>query len=193
MNLIDTIPRIEAWNAARYAREYNEQLAIALLEEEINEAYTALLLLQDLGLTYEERLNAFCEFIDGLGDIFFVAVGVLWKLDKQWSFSDVQWLAMTAHHEFTEAIVLIPVDPIAGVKQVLANVLAIASNTLSYEDFFEVVTAICDSNDSKAIHKVASDVKANSGSHGKGPDYFPPTEVLMEITLKYIVEVPNAA
>ncbi len=184
MTLLDAIPRIEAWNAARYDRVYNEQLASALLIEEINELYTAIDLPID---TYEDQLNRFVEIIDALGDIFFVAVGVLWKLNAVWSFHDVLYLRndLTVYDEAlaTKDVNLISTDPVAGAKLILAKVLRVASMTLANEDFANTVMAICDSNDSKAVKKTDATIKANID---KGAEYFSPTEVLMEIAAKYV-------
>jgi len=183
MTLLDAIPRIEAWNAARYDRVYNEQLAIALLREEIDEYYVAL----DMPVAmYEDRLNRLVEIVDALGDIFFVAIGVLWKLNKPWFFHDVLCL----RNDLTEYGYFIPADfrflskdPIAGAKLVVAKVLRAASYLITNEDFTNVVIAICDSNDSKAIKKTSANIKANID---KGADYFPPTEALMGIAAKYV-------
>jgi len=183
MTLLEAIPRIEAWNAARYDREYNEQLASALLLEEINEFYEA------VGLpivTYEDRLNRFVDIIDALGDVFFVAVGVLWKLNKQWSFHDVLYIRndLTAYNFLKSTDVsLISTDPVACAKLVLAKVLHMASLTMTDEDFANTVMAICDSNDSKAVKKTDAAIKANID---KGAEYFSPTEALMEIAAKYV-------
>jgi len=180
MTLLDAIPRIEAWNAARYDREYNEQLASALLLEEINEFYEA------VGLpivTYEDRLNRFVEIIDALGDVFFVAVGVLWKLNKPWSFNDVLYIRNDFNFLKSTDVNLISTDPVACAKLILAKVLHMASLAMTNEDFANTVMAICDSNDSKAIKKTDAAIKANID---KGAEYFSPTEALMEIAAKYV-------
>lgn len=59
------ITRIINWNKARYSQEYNQDLQIKLLTEEVNELV--------LSITDVDRLDA-------LVDIVYIAIGAMWKM-----------------------------------------------------------------------------------------------------------------
>ena len=166
----DIIESICKWNKARYAQEYNEELTIALLEEEFTELTSAI-----------DKKDT-VEIADALGDIFYVAVGAIWKSGV--SAEDIK--------AGLDAIDQIAVPPIHLVIRwyksdpqiaVLAHVCISAMRTLtallnSEGRAFAVIRAICDSNDSKVVVKTASHIKANID---KGPNYYSPKAVITKI------------
>ncbi len=64
-NNYNIVHRCIQWNAARYNREYDSNLAIKLLLEETDELFAA---------------DQFVDVLDAVGDITFVAIGVMWKM-----------------------------------------------------------------------------------------------------------------
>lgn len=170
MNDLHTVfNRVSAWNAQRYEQVYNQTLAVTLLREEYN----------------EWRLDKLpVKKLDGLCDVVYVALGVVWKANV-----DSALIVMAQHRslETADAIVnafelnpayfinsiidVLESEPAYPVEQAMMNIVALAtaqamSMGLSYDQFIEALLVVCDSNDSKSIKKVASDVKANAGDKG---------------------------
>lgn len=168
-DISELFTRVADWNSKRYAREYNHHLGMSLLTEEM-----------------EEYIDAETEVdqLDALGDIVYVAMGILWKLNIP-----AQDLNTTAEEASNTVIALFEanaIDPIYLASGVLlqmtldnefptsfgAQLLVILCLTqmtgfgLSHEEVLDAMYIICDSNDSKSIKKVASDVKANDGDKG---------------------------
>jgi len=172
MNTDSIIESICNWNAARYEQEYNAELTEKLLLEELNE------------LKFSVEKDTIIGTLDALGDIFYVTVGALWKqgytprgietlLDHlEGSFYDgmppsvaVLW-HVSANKEYTLGFIALAV--ISKLEFLLG----------SSEEAFNVIRAICISNDTKEIQRVDSSVKANID---KGEHYTPPTKMLEEI------------
>ena len=167
------------WNAARYDRVYNHDLAVALIEEEYQEWFD-----NDDPV---EKLDALC-------DLAYVAFGMLWKLNVDVENDNVLEIIIPPHPKMA------PIYHLSGIiamwkggkltgHEAAHNILASVCNQAchvgyTYEEFVEAMQAVCDSNASKAIKKTASDVKANGND--KGSTYVPPTEALNVIYLKMI-------
>lgn len=180
------------WNAARYDQLLDIDLASKLLAEEINETFAT---------------NDTIEVLDGVGDIVFVAIGVLWKagIDQDvineifgydttapntplgpFNLANVpltRWLNVSSYAT-TDLV-----SEVDTVEQAMAVTMAMNSLTIALvrlteygfqHKFYEVVDAICDSNNTKALpsSKVDPSVKANVD---KGQSFVPPTAALLAI------------
>lgn len=183
MNSLQTVfERVANWNSKRYEQDYNHALAISLLREEYN----------------EWRLDKEpVKKLDGLCDVVFVAAGVAWKTKANWV--DLSKHLSMSMDEFLGATDSINVQPaymlgaLIDVYEVEAEyttvaamadmiLLALAQATymgLTPDQFIEALLVVCDSNDSKSIKKVASDIKANAGD--KGPYFVAPEPRLQAI------------
>jgi len=170
----DILESICEWNEARYEREHCTALTGELLNEELTETVDAV-----------EAGNSIA-ILDGIGDIFYVAIGALWKVGYDATeikmFCDdaadklvpplpiaVRWYTMT-YDERVLPIIAISAD------QELCDMLGSSVGAL------EVIRAICDSNDTKEVRKTDSTVKANLT---KGDNYVSPTRALEQIARKY--------
>jgi predicted house-cleaning noncanonical NTP pyrophosphatase (MazG superfamily) len=157
--------RVVAWNSARYDREYNEELTHALLREEYQE-----------WLTSDNNVNDIKE----LADIAFVCMGVVWKcgLNEQ-EIAEFSIVANERTGQLLDCKLLPPAYYIGALIDSLAFVqgadpaficliiwnLALQqlyTSGLSLDEIHKVLEAVCDSNDSKPVEKVASNVKANA-------------------------------
>jgi len=163
------------WNAARYDQQPSHELTMTLLLEELQETEEA----------YKD--GEVIAILDGLGDIFYVAIGALWKTGL--------------HHDqiarlldaVEEKMPLIPSPAVAlhwyqeDVQNPLLALVALSclkrlSALLSSDDLaLDVIRAICISNNTKTATKTDNDVKANID---KGSAYVPPTEMLEDILQK---------
>jgi len=169
MNIVE---RPIAWNRARYEQVYNHDLASDLLFEE-----------------YEEWLEATksVDKLDALCDIYFVGIGVLWKIGATTTSSllmpKTDLLSdtvknMTMHlNRFIEA---------EDKRVRIANCIGIVNYAvqgmfdmgLSAQQSIEAITIVCDSNDSKAVKKTAPGVKANTD---KGAGFIAPEPRLQKL------------
>lgn len=174
MNIVD---ECIAWNAARYERAYDYGLASRLLLEEIEELFFA---------------PTKVEMLDAIGDITFVAIGVLWKLGFDESLiraffyqKDMRTMTMQDADDLANHVQLIALDildgDMLGVYPGLAltcmGAFVIALGQLRglgmQQHYYEIVGAICRSNATKEVRgKVDASVKANVV---KGAGYEPPT------------------
>jgi len=161
------------WNAARYKQEPNHELSMALLFEELDEIEAACTANDKIGI------------LDGLGDIFYVTIGVLWKtgltaLQIQQLIDHVE--SMNHYKVNSPAVALhwYCDDPQNHVLAILAlSALARLEWLLGSDELaMEVIRAICISNDSKEVKKTPSHIKANLQ---KGKSYTPPTRALESI------------
>lgn len=181
--------RVALWNSRRYDQQLSLQLQLNLQREELQETIDA--------TTDVDRL-------DGHIDQQFVAIGGLWKLGLseeeailaleacslywsiaigQDSYADVlerleshmQMLEIAIEYGYTESSLAVVFGGIAALN-------AGAMSLLGYtqEERFAAAQIVCDSNDTKAVKKTASDVKANVD---KGALFIPP-----EARLQVIVE-----
>lgn len=180
------------WNAKRYEQVFDYSLAAQLLCEELEELFCA---------------PSVVEMLDAIGDISFVAIGVMWKLgiDQEdiadWWYgvdlTSLNILELNAHcntvkGEFACIYNDTLYDPYRFAAFDLATnaVFLTALGTLRglgmQSSFYDVVDAICESNATKVVKdKVASNIKANVD---KGTTYKPPTEKLKQIEYLYTVK-----
>lgn len=176
LNALQHVPSIIAsivnWNAARYPQEYVHKLQSDLLTEELEETQKA----------FAE--NDLVEVCDGFGDIFYVAIGALWK----------QGLTVEQIQEgldsVEEAMPELPPLPVAKLwwdmepnLNTLILIALCAQRDLarvlhSDQASLDVIRAICTSNDTKAVKKTDAAVKANIN---KGEGFVPPTEAILTI------------
>jgi phosphoribosyl-ATP pyrophosphohydrolase len=176
-----------AWNAARYDQVPNHDLAVKLLREEVLETLKA----------FAEGNRV--EVIDGYADVFFVAIGALWKTGL--TPEQIDQLLDTVG----QANSLVPSPQVAlmwyedeATIYVLALLAISALGRLEYllsdeQLALDVVRAVCISNNTKDAAKTASDVKANVV---KGEGYVPPTADLISILERadaLVVEASNGS
>ena len=168
--------RIIDWNAARYEQQFNEQLQYDLLlnpkSGEVQEWFDAMNACNEV-----EQLDALC-------DIYFVAIGGLWKLGLSLDqiFDETKAAVTTPPERFSFATVIdlwrAGEHKDAFVHAIVCTMRYANIMGLSGEQIMRAVGAVCDSNDTKPAVKTASDVKANVD---KGTTYVPPTEALKAI------------
>lgn len=152
------IARPIAWNEARYSQEFNHELASDLLYEEYEEYSYA--------ETDVDKLDALC-------DIYFVAVGVLWKLEVpniEQFLQDVNYKVSTVLavdlEEYIARFMSTTSDVLKPVY--IAHILALASALMKKEFKFKeehihkAILIVCDANDTKEIKKTPSYIKANT-------------------------------
>lgn len=180
----DIYNRVANWNAQRYEQEFNLELACSLLREEYNEWKDA-----------KEPLDQ----LDGLCDVAYVALGIIWKIDG-WPSADVilrtdqfcasikaacEWPEIQPGYFIAGLIDSFEKDCNIGVVNSMLQIIAISlaqaqySFNLTAEEFKEALLAVCDSNDTKVVERVAANVKANNGH--KGDSYVSPSAALLEI------------
>lgn len=162
--------RVAKWNAARYEQKFNDELQTKLAREEFSE-------------TIEAKDEV--ERLDGHIDQIYVAMGGLWKLGLESAEAYNFLEAATAYSdlamcdlEYDEVVQCIGecIDNISvatGPRQALAlaNIVALNYRALMLYGYLpsecmQAADIVCDSNDSKSIKKVASNVKANDGDKG---------------------------
>ena len=173
--------RVSNWNAARYNREFNLQLLLNLLNEEFGETKTA---------------TANVEILDGRCDQAYVALGGIWKLDlpeelvaeafgiagvtidQAMAVAKLSDLDLDLDLAIKLNINALQSEAIAATPEQTATILAMICllNHAAVEqkfgvNFYDAMHIVCDANDSKAVKKVASDVKANID---KGSSFVPP-------------------
>ena len=184
------VERVILWNTARYSKQYNHSLAEKLLIEELHELYTA---------------EDWVGILDSVGDIAFVAIGVMWKLGIETS--DIVYLfermqpgkTLVEYNQASDNYIDFVSDKykfnVVRLLQLrlLCHAMFITSYTMlnsvgMVDKFFDILKAICDSNDTKAIpkQKVAANIKANTN---KGEGFIPPTQALTTL----LEEVHNGA
>ena len=168
---------IADWNEQRYPQQYDHGLTTDLLFEELQETKEAHLTEDDV------------EYIDGLADVFFVAVGALWKCDnldglintfikgEQPAPIHVYW--NMPRHELS--------NQLSKSYRTRLSYLAISA----YQALIEylgsskyankAIQIVCISNKTKPVVKTDPTVKANID---KGADFVPPTEGLKALLQK---------
>ena len=174
--------RVAKWNAARYPREYNHALSVALLREEFQEWLDA--------TSVVDKLDALCDQV-------YVALGVLWKADigdEQNAIAEAT--ANETLIKLVEANELWPgyfngtylavfeFENEYPVEQSMHNIIQaclgqMLSMGLSYAQCIEALLIVCDANDSKSIRKTEAHVKANAGD--KGPYFVSPEPRLAKL------------
>jgi len=170
------------WNAARYEQVHSEELTLALLHEELFETREAY-----------SKYDAVAT-LDGLGDLFYVAIGALWKTGL--SAANITQL-MTQVEEDT-AIWPTPEVAVFWYEATRdANVLCLVAHTalqrmhevLGSDTYvMNVIRAICTSNDTKDVVRTGKHEKANKV---KGAGYIPPTEVITELLCRATAEAQS--
>lgn len=179
--------RVIEWNKARYDQVFDAPLAVRLLLEETDELFSA---------------PSKIDMLDAVGDITFVAVGVFWKLgfDDQtvnliMHNRDLSQLTSEEMFEWSHQVIDLAMRHDTMMEQpgsfqalsLAVNSVCIAVSSMRgmgmQYAFYDVLKAICDSNDTKEIKgKVASNIKANIS---KGVGFIPPTTQLIIINSKH--------
>jgi len=179
--------RVINWNKLRYEQEFDYELAVKLLTEEIDELFEA-----KLDITK----------MDAVGDIVFVAVGVFWKFGLHSDFiTSIFYSASLGKLDKHQAVAYLNDINIELIDNVSPNAegawpaLQLALHAIfivglsalrgikMQESFYHIMQAICDSNDTKEIKGITpSNVKANIV---KGEGYVSPTKDLANIHALY--------
>ena len=180
--------RVAGWNAARYDREFNVELLVKLLEEELKETTDA---------------KTEVDILDGRCDQCYVALGGIWKLgidDELMSEAAgfaavaIEKAVLSGLTEFNASIGLniqaltskhLP-DSAMQKAVILFSIVYLNHVAMEYSGLdachvFEAMNIVCDSNDSKTVQKVAPDVKANID---KGAGFVRPEPALTELLFK---------
>lgn len=188
VTLTDAFVRAAHWNSLRYAQEYNAELQYNLLSEELRETVDA--------------PNS-VEHFDGLADICFVALGGLWKnktffdirkfteIFNHWAnvLADTEQPALSYFKDYLIAVADFE-EPDAdhmnytciALCHLCAFEYAPVPAARSLQALLECLLAVCDSNDTKAVKKTDSSVKANID---KGAEFVPPTAAIKRILIDY--------
>jgi len=169
------VEQICIWNGRRYKQEFNEELTLNLIHEEVGEIIEA------------QQQENFLKVLDGFADVFYVSIGAMWKL----GLSPSEITKHLDHLQKSEEIWPLPAHLIdltlGNVTRDTLGKIALSctlelTDILRSEDYaIDVIRAICNSNDTKRVEKVASDIKANKD---KGSSYIPPDEDLAVIVYK---------
>ena len=156
--------RVCEWNAARYERDFNEELTLSLLHEEFTEWLEA--------PTAVDELDALC-------DIVYVTMGAIWKLncidydqDAAQHQANVVVQKQINNNELKPALFIATYLTVMKYDKeypylnslylILTSALCqMTGFGLTNEQCIEALSIVCDSNDSKSVTKTASDVKAN--------------------------------
>jgi len=161
--MLEVFKRVSVWNNARYEQTYNRDLAMQLLREEYAE-----------WLAKDGLVNEVKE----LSDIIFVAMGVIWKLDvsdednQTWADHSGQYVANLlqlsnlAPAYYVGSLLDMMEDAHLSPLNVCHVIIYLCLAQLSYiglsdECTTDCINAVCNSNDSKAVKKTASGIKAN--------------------------------
>lgn len=174
------------WNSERYNQEFNYELCQKLLLEETSELF---------------QTDNIVDKLDAVGDIAFVAIGVLWKAglpvkEIEVIFYDVSvyyaqgWQAVNS---FMQAVIGNYRSFLDNSKEYSALSLALTTTfTVGYQylleigmekEFYNIVDIICRSNDTKEVKgKTPAHIKANIN---KGDSYIPPTVELSALAKLY--------
>lgn len=175
LNTPSVVESICNWNAARYEQEPSHELTMALLLEEWQETEEAYATGQVIGI------------LDGLGDVFYVAIGALWKtglrheqiqhlLDMVEETMPLMPSPSVALHWYQEDVQN-PILAMLALSCLKRLEILLASDVLA----MDVIRAICISNDTKEVKKTETGVKANIN---KGDTYKAPTEMLEDILVR---------
>jgi len=175
LNTPSVVEDICAWNKARYEQEPSDELTLQLLLEELQETEAAY------------QAGEVVEILDGLGDIFYVAIGALWKTglhpDQITRLLDTVEADMSLVPSPAVALHWYQEEPLNVILALLAlSCLTRLEVLLDSSDLaLDVIRAICISNNTKSVAKTDKDVKANIN---KGALYTPPTEMLEDILVR---------
>lgn len=187
IELEKVIKRVNRWNAARYEQEYNHELSMSLLLEELTEWFEA--------ESDVDKLDALCDEI-------YVALGVLWKL--QVSPEANQQAAEEATEDLTALFATQTIMPGYLMASILASCKYDSNYPIVYtmhmlinccfaemgamgltpEDMVKALTMVCDANDTKAVNKTPSHIKANTT---KGLDFISPEPALQALLDKVTI------
>lgn len=165
------------WNSLRYKQEFNLELTLALIKEELAEY---------------EKAEDLVEQVDALCDICFIAAGALWKLDSKldvktfesfYSFYQLQDIHIT---EAINHIVAVARNFPGRYLDIVSmhQVLACAFDLLSYKladktNAIKALLIISESNSTKSTKTIPTGEKYSS--EGKGLEYVAPTAALIQL------------
>jgi len=193
LELFDIVSKCVKWNSERYDQVFNKDLSIKLLDEEVSELFNA---------------TDVVSKMDAIGDIMFVAIGVLWKAGV--NIEDIKALFYTdsngvgiktsdsihamatcdsfetyCHETLIEDLKLYSNEEFYAIFYAIRASVIIAlgaARALGVQrHIIDIVDAICDSNATKEVKgKTDPAIKANIF---KGHDFVPPTVRLEAILL----------
>lgn len=190
LNTPTIVESICNWNKARYDQVFDDALQASLLTEELKELNDA--------FKVEDKV----EVADACADIFYVAIGGLWKAGE--SAEGITSLVTTLEAKIQDMIP--PVGLAIAWHTMMPNRLSVSalvacaacaelvSFLLSLDEThkkteqdasiaaFKIIRAVCVSNDTKEVKRTASDIKANTT---KGSAYVSPTATIETILAKW--------
>ena len=150
------------WNAQRYDQKFCAELTDKLLAEEASELYSAMQSKDEV------------EQVDALADIFYIAIGALWKHKNS-----QDEILTTLDIYLNTRDICADLNVLQGLLMPLTRAAQAAGASLArlidkYDERFalNVISAVCKSNNTKKVEKVEANVKANLD---KGKNYVPPT------------------
>lgn len=163
------------WNAARYEQEFDAVLFYNLMSEELMEAGNA------LAEWYDERTNTqAAHFIKEVIDCMYIAEGAAWKANIE--LGDAARQQVTAELQLLESLDFCGLHLMGAafaqwtldqcLELAVLRIATFGMHTLqqigvpTIEQAYEMLNAVCVSNASKPVQKVASNVKANAGNKG---------------------------
>ncbi len=178
--------RVAGWNAARYDQEYNHELTIKLLKEELSEYIEA--------DTLVDELDAFC-------DLTYLAMGGLWKMGIELDALKAVRALKAVEATFRDGVILHPMSLLSIIlleahldaEAAMYNTIGVAQLMMLSMGFSQyqceaAMHIVCDSNDTKPAKKTASDVKANVD---KGSSFVAPEPRLQKLLDSVIPEVTH--
>lgn len=178
--------RVANWNAARYEQEFDLDLTLALLTEELQEYIEA--------TTPVDELDAFC-------DLTYLAMGGLWKMGEELDPKVAVHALKAVESTLSTSIILHPMTLLGAVlseaemdpKGAMYKVLGCAQLMMLHCGFNQTqceaaMHIVCDSNDTKPAKKTASNVKANVD---KGSAFVAPEPRLQKLLDSIIPEVTH--
>lgn len=181
--MLELFNRVSAWNAARYDREYDAKLAHSLLSEEYYE-----------WIDSTDEVNGAKE----LGDVVFVALGVLWKLniplEEQQKAADTcgQYVAnLTGISDIPPGFYIGTMldmlrDDFMSPMSVCHNISYLVQAQFKFtgiSDEMPILNAVCTSNETKPAIKTASNVKANID---KGEGFVPAEKEIAKLLSRIV-------
>lgn len=165
------------WNALRYEQEFDLDLSIEMLKEELEEYLKATVLV---------------EQVDALCDICFIAAGALWKLRAKYNnetFNSFYNFYMLADIDYMDATnnqiqVMRNYPGYYTTACCLHQILAATFDLLSYklssqEAALDALFCIVESNNTKSVKNIPTGAKYSS--EGKGSEYVSPTAALIKL------------
>ncbi len=179
--------RVCAWNALRYEQQFDLDLTIGMIQEEVDEFQGAI---------------EIADHIDALADIIYIATGAIWKLNIPFDETTITGFKNYYLHEDTSIVQVVPqlcniMRNFQGKLQLAVMLHQIIAVCFDYMHFiligesavYKVFAIVCDSNDTKSVKNIPTGAKYSS--EGKGQEYVPPEARLNQLILELTNETKH--